>query len=67
MLNEGEPLPLLTYPIQSQLTRLGVPSGRVGIAAQMVGLAQGVVNLSIPYTLQRKQFGMAVGLVCTPF
>lgn len=29
----------------------------------MVGLAQGAFNLSVPYTLQRKQFGTAVGLV----
>ncbi|KAL8289999.1 hypothetical protein RQP46_002938 [Phenoliferia psychrophenolica] len=36
--------------------------GRIGIAGQMVGLAQGAFNLSVPYTLQRKQFGTAVGL-----
>ncbi|KAM0746492.1 acyl-CoA dehydrogenase NM domain-like protein [Meredithblackwellia eburnea MCA 4105] len=36
--------------------------GRVGIAAQMVGLAQGAFNLSVPYTFQRQQFGSAVGL-----
>lgn len=35
--------------------------GRIGIAAQMVGLAQGAFNKSVPYTFQRKQFGQAVG------
>jgi len=37
--------------------------GRVGIAGQMVGLAQGAFNKSVPYTFQRKQFGQAVGNV----
>ncbi|KAL8280728.1 hypothetical protein RQP46_006732 [Phenoliferia psychrophenolica] len=31
--------------------------GRVGIGAQMVGLAQGAFDLAVPYTLQREQFG----------
>ncbi|RZF34174.1 hypothetical protein LSTR_LSTR003584 [Laodelphax striatellus] len=31
--------------------------GRIGIAAQMVGLAQGCFDATIPYTLQREQFG----------
>ncbi|XP_063699463.1 short/branched chain specific acyl-CoA dehydrogenase, mitochondrial-like [Culicoides brevitarsis] len=31
--------------------------GRVGIAAQMVGLAQGTFDATIPYLLERKQFG----------
>ncbi|GAA5869809.1 hypothetical protein JCM1840_007642 [Sporobolomyces johnsonii] len=35
--------------------------GRVGIAAQMVGLAQGAFNKAVPYTFERKQFGQAVG------
>lgn len=34
--------------------------GRIGIAAQMVGLAQGAFDAAIPYTFQRKQFGGAV-------
>lgn len=34
--------------------------GRVGIAAQMVGLAQGCFDATIPYTLERKQFGQAI-------
>ncbi|XP_063699470.1 short/branched chain specific acyl-CoA dehydrogenase, mitochondrial-like [Culicoides brevitarsis] len=31
--------------------------GRVGIAAQMVGIAQGTLDATIPYLLERKQFG----------
>lgn len=37
--------------------------GRIGIAAQMVGLAQGAFNKAVPYTFQRKQFGQAIGEV----
>ncbi|TIB80960.1 hypothetical protein E3Q22_01557 [Wallemia mellicola] len=35
--------------------------GRIGIAAQMIGLAQGAFSASVPYTYQRKQFGKPVG------
>ena len=35
--------------------------GRVGIAAQMIGLAQGAFEKAVPYAYQRKQFGQAVG------
>ncbi|KAL5488386.1 hypothetical protein ACEPAI_6494 [Sanghuangporus weigelae] len=35
--------------------------GRIGIAAQMIGLAQGVFNKAVPYTYERKQFGQSVG------
>ncbi|KAF8644323.1 hypothetical protein AX16_008531 [Volvariella volvacea WC 439] len=35
--------------------------GRIGIAAQMLGLAQGAFEKSVPYTYQRKQFGQPVG------
>ncbi|GAA5904681.1 hypothetical protein JCM6882_008345 [Rhodosporidiobolus microsporus] len=35
--------------------------GRVGIAAQMVGLAQGAFDKAVPYTFERKQFGQPVG------
>ncbi|KAI0314967.1 putative acyl-CoA dehydrogenase short-branched chain precursor [Amylostereum chailletii] len=35
--------------------------GRIGIAAQMLGLAQGAFDKAVPYTYQRKQFGQAVG------
>lgn len=31
--------------------------GRIGIAAQMIGLAQGCVDCAIPYLKERKQFG----------
>lgn len=31
--------------------------GRVGIAAQMVGLAEGCFNCTVPYLLERRQFG----------
>ncbi|CUA70369.1 acyl-Coenzyme A dehydrogenase, short/branched chain [Rhizoctonia solani] len=35
--------------------------GRIGIAAQMLGLAQGAFDLTVPYTYQRKQAGQAIG------
>lgn len=31
--------------------------GRIGIGAQMIGTAQGCLDATIPYTLERKQFG----------
>jgi len=34
--------------------------GRVGIGAQMIGIAQGSLDATIPYTLERKQFGKDV-------
>jgi len=34
--------------------------GRIGIAAQMVGLAQGALDVTIPYTKDRKQFGQSI-------
>jgi short/branched chain acyl-CoA dehydrogenase len=34
--------------------------GRIGIGAQMVGLAQGCFDATVPYTLQRTQFGKRV-------
>ena len=34
--------------------------GRIGIGAQMVGLAQGALDATIAYVKQRKQFGKAV-------
>lgn len=33
---------------------------RVGIAAQMLGLAEGCFNATLPYTLERKQFGQPI-------
>jgi short/branched chain acyl-CoA dehydrogenase len=35
--------------------------GRIGIAAQMVGIAQGALDYSMPYLFQRKQFGQFIG------
>jgi alkylation response protein AidB-like acyl-CoA dehydrogenase len=34
--------------------------GRIGIGAQMVGLAQGALDATIRYTKERKQFGKAI-------
>ena len=33
---------------------------RIGIGAQMVGIAQGCLDATIPYTLERKQFGQPI-------
>ena len=35
--------------------------GRIGIAAQMLGIAQGAMDASIPYLFERKQFGQRIG------
>ena len=35
--------------------------GRIGIASQMLGLAQGVFNQTMPYLFERSQFGSAIG------
>jgi butyryl-CoA dehydrogenase/short/branched chain acyl-CoA dehydrogenase len=35
--------------------------GRIGIGAQMVGLAQGAFDATMPYLFQRKQFGQVIG------
>jgi short/branched chain acyl-CoA dehydrogenase len=35
--------------------------GRIGIAAQMLGIAQGALDYSMPYLFQRKQFGQFIG------
>jgi alkylation response protein AidB-like acyl-CoA dehydrogenase len=35
--------------------------GRIGIGAQMIGLAQGAIEHTIVYTKDRKQFGKAIG------
>lgn len=34
--------------------------GRIGIAAQMVGLAQGALDVAMPYVHERKQFGQPI-------
>ena len=35
--------------------------GRIGIGAQMVGLAQGALDHTVRYVQERKQFGRAIG------
>ncbi|KAI7870355.1 acyl-CoA dehydrogenase/oxidase [Spinellus fusiger] len=35
--------------------------GRIGIAAQMIGCAQGAFDIALPYMMERKQFGTAIG------
>jgi len=35
--------------------------GRIGIAAQMIGLAQGAFDYTLPYLFERKQFGQTIG------
>ncbi|ETV81820.1 hypothetical protein H257_05390 [Aphanomyces astaci] len=35
--------------------------GRIGIASQMLGLAQGVLDQTVPYLYERKQFGVHIG------
>ncbi|OMH86141.1 Short/branched chain specific acyl-CoA dehydrogenase, mitochondrial [Zancudomyces culisetae] len=35
--------------------------GRIGIAAQMVGISQGCFDRTLPYLFQRKQFGSEIG------
>ena len=35
--------------------------GRIGIAGQMIGLAQGAFDKAVPYTYERKQFGQPIG------
>ncbi|GAB6024950.1 hypothetical protein CHUAL_010052 [Chamberlinius hualienensis] len=34
--------------------------GRIGIGAQMLGSAEGCMNIAIPYTMERKQFGQRI-------
>jgi len=35
--------------------------GRIGIAAQMLGIAQGAFDCTLPYLYERKQFGQYIG------
>jgi short/branched chain acyl-CoA dehydrogenase len=35
--------------------------GRIGIGAQMVGIAQGALDTAMPYLFERKQFGQYIG------
>lgn len=41
--------------------------GRIGIAAQMLGLAKGAYEKTMPYLFQRKQFNTAIGDFQVPF
>ncbi len=34
--------------------------GRIGIGAQMLGLAEGAFEYAVKYTLERKQFGQPI-------
>ena len=34
--------------------------GRIGIAAQQVGIAKGCMDVAMPYIMERKQFGQAI-------
>jgi short/branched chain acyl-CoA dehydrogenase len=34
--------------------------GRIGIAAQQIGIAKGCMDIAIPYMIERKQFGQAI-------
>ncbi len=36
-------------------------AGRIGIAAQMLGLAEGCLDATLPYLYERKQFGQPIG------
>jgi alkylation response protein AidB-like acyl-CoA dehydrogenase len=59
ILNEGKS----TYhfnPCHSE-PFLNLLPGRIGIAAQMLGLAQGAFNKAVPYTYSRTQFGQPIG------
>ncbi|EFA76871.1 acyl-Coenzyme A dehydrogenase [Heterostelium album PN500] len=38
----------------------GLNEGRIGIAAQMLGLAEGAFESTLPYLMQRKQFGKPI-------
>ncbi|KYQ88993.1 acyl-Coenzyme A dehydrogenase [Tieghemostelium lacteum] len=38
----------------------GLNEGRIGIAAQMLGLAQGCFDSTLPYLIQRHQFGKSI-------
>ena len=35
--------------------------GRIGIAAQMLGIAQGAFDAAMKYMFERKQFGVEIG------
>ncbi len=43
------------------VTSHGITLGRIGIAAQMTGLAQGALDRAVDYAGRRKQFGALIG------
>ena len=53
--------------MHASFPQLNLPSsgilneGRIGIGAQMVGLAQGCFDATMPYLFQREQFGTRIG------
>jgi len=59
--------PLLLIALNERYAIEILNEGRVGIAAQMVGIAQGAFNKAVPYTFDRKQFGQPVGMVRLSF
>ncbi|RKP17935.1 acyl-CoA oxidase [Rozella allomycis CSF55] len=52
-------LPMLTHGYKYAIEILN--EGRIGIAAQMIGLAQGAFDHTMPYLFQRKQFNSRIG------
>lgn len=34
--------------------------GRIGVAAQAVGIAQGAIDVTVPYVKEREQFGKKI-------
>ena len=60
ILNEGAPMIFACSGRFSPLVGTDAV-GRIGIAAQMIGLAQGAFDKAVSYAFQRKQFGRPVG------
>lgn len=56
------PSSLTSLPCRpSQIAIEILNEGRIGIAAQMIGLAQGAFDQAVKYAFERKQFGKPVG------
>ncbi len=53
--------PVVTGPDAAPLYRGLLDRGALGAAAQALGLAQRMVDLSVAYTAERKQFGKPIG------
>ncbi|MDO8862540.1 acyl-CoA dehydrogenase family protein [Haliea sp. E1-2-M8] len=58
--NEGV-APVLTGERAAELRSASLNRGALGCAAQALGLAQRMVDLSVAYTTDRKQFGKPIG------